>query len=81
MPNTKKTPQKGKAQKIDLKKENLLLKRKIKSLKSTMERSHQLPVEVDKLRQSLAAFFVSEQIRSTAMNEIFQWHQSNKDRP
>ncbi len=46
-----------------------------------MERSHQLPVEVDKLRQSLAAFFVAEQIRSTAMNEIFQWHQGNKERP
>jgi regulator of replication initiation timing len=81
MPNTKKIPQKGKAQKIDLKKENLLLKRKIKSLNSIMERSHQLPVEIDKLRQSLAAFFVSEQIRSTAMNEIFQWHQNNKERP
>ena len=81
MPNTKKRPPKGKAQKVDLKKENILLKRKIKNLKSTMERSHQLPVEVDKLRQSLAAFFVAEQIRSTAMDEIFQWHQSNKERP
>lgn len=81
MPNTKKMPQRGKTQKINLKKENLLLKRKIKNLKSTMERSHQLPVEVDRLRQSLAALFVAEQIHNTAMNEIFQWHQSNKERP
>lgn len=81
MPNTKKRPPKGKAQKIDIKKENLLLKRKIKRLSTIIETSHQLPAEIDRLRQSLAAFFVSEQIRSTAINEIFQWHQNNKVRP
>lgn len=78
---TKTKTAKSNNKKLDLKKENILLKRKIKRLMSTMEQTHQLPTEIDKLRQSLSAFFVGDQIRSVAMNEIFQWHQNNKLRP
>jgi ATP-dependent Lon protease len=81
MPQIKTKTKKIVKKKVDLKKENILLKRKIKSLQSTMERTHQLPMDIDRLRQSLSALFVGEQVCSAAMNEIFQWHQQNKVRP
>lgn len=78
---TKTKAAKSNNKKLDLKKENILLKRKIKRLTSTMEQTHQLPMEIDKLRQSLSALFVADQIYHTAMKEIHQWHQNNKLRP
>lgn len=64
-----------------IKKENLKLKHKVKALSSIIEKGPQLPAEIEKLRQSISAFLVAEQIRGEAFKEIYQWHSQNKYRP